>query len=370
MNVSLLTANVWIKCGIIMARLRIISGFDRGGVFSLGEGGEVIVGREDCDVVLGDEVVSRRHFRIFFEWGHFFAADCGSSNGTFVNGVKIEGAQCLQDEDQIRCGGTVLLFESAEHVGAEKSAGDAEAGGETMVGLAAGELVSKEAAKRQRRVGQAGLKALDISHGIKNLLQTMASGREVVELALEIGDIERAKRGWGILDRNLDQIDRLVVNLLKFSKGSELQLSACELNELVESIVAGVRGAAQEKGVAIGLEVDEGIGTVEIDSGQMGDVVLNLLLNAVDALEGEEGRIDVSTERAGGEVVIRVSDDGCGIADLGAIFEPFHSTKARTGTGLGLAIVKRVVEQHGGTVEVESSVGKGAKFVVKLPVRG
>lgn len=355
-----------------MARLRIISGFDRGGEFALSDGGEVFVGRESCDVVLRDEAVSREHFRVFFEWGHFFAADCGSSNGTFVNGVKIEGPHCLQNEDQIRCGGTVLLFESAEHEREEKSAEGAqgaEAGGETMVGLAAGELVSKEAAKRQRRVGQAGLKALDISHGIKNLLQTMSSGREVVELALEIGDIERAKRGWGILDRNLDQIDRLVVNLLKFTKGSEMQLSACELNELVESVVAGVRGAAQEKGVAIGLEMDEGVGTMEIDSGQIGDVVLNLLLNAVDAMEGKEGRIDVSTELAGGEVIIRVSDDGCGIADMGAIFEPFHSTKARTGTGLGLAIVKRVVEQHGGTVEVESAVGAGAKFVVKLPVK-
>ena len=355
-----------------MARLRIISGFDRGGFFSLGEGGEVFVGRESCDVVLRDEAVSRRHFRIFCEAGVFYLADCGSSNGTFLNGRKISGVELIHDEDQIRCGGTVLLFESSEHVSSGGADGvDVHAGGETMVGLTVGGLVSKEDAKRRRRVGQAGLKTLDISHGIKNLLQTMASGREVVDLALKIDDIERAKRGWGILNRNLDQIDRLVVNLLKFSKGSDLHVSACDLNELVGSVVEGVRGEAQEKGVSINLKADEGIGTVEIDGGQIGDVVLNLLLNSVDAMEGGTGGIDVSTEAdsARKQVIIRVSDDGCGIADAGAIFEPFCSTKARTGTGLGLAIVKRVVEQHGGAIEVESAVGKGAVFVVKLPAK-
>jgi signal transduction histidine kinase len=108
------------------------------------------------------------------------------------------------------------------------------------------------------------------------------------------------------------------------------------------------------------------------DDSQLEQVFLNLLLNAADAI-GEEGTLNVTTEMletaAGPHISIRVSDTGAGIAaeNLAQIFEPFFTTKPR-GTGLGLAVARRIVEEHKGEIRVETEVGKGTSFIVRLPV--
>jgi two-component system NtrC family sensor kinase len=105
----------------------------------------------------------------------------------------------------------------------------------------------------------------------------------------------------------------------------------------------------------------------------LNQVFLNLLKNAAEALEGRGGTVWVSARREGDAVRVLVRDDGPGIAReaLGRIFEPFHTTKAPgRGSGLGLSISRRIVADHGGTLEVESSPGAGATFSVRLPLRG
>ncbi len=357
-----------------MAKLTIITGQDRGRVIELGNvDREIVIGRESCDIVLADAAVSRKHTQILCQQGQFVLADCGSSNGTFLNDKRISDTRVLKHNDQVRCGSTVLLFESEEHA-VENKTGEAgeltPTSAETMVGLTVGELVSKSSARQREQVARAGLQALNISHGIKNLLQAVAGGREVVDHALKINDIERARRGWAILNDNLDRINRLVVNLLRFSKESTLQFKACPLNHLIESIVEAVRPEADKRGVVVSLHTDDRIETVEIDPDRVSEVVQNLILNALEALEGVRGLIEINTEfdEPAGHVLIKVIDNGPGIEDTKAIFEPFHTTRTKTGTGLGLAIAKKVIEQHGGKIEVESKPGKGATFVVFLPV--
>jgi signal transduction histidine kinase len=108
---------------------------------------------------------------------------------------------------------------------------------------------------------------------------------------------------------------------------------------------------------------------VEHDSDQIHQVLLNLLLNAIQAIE-KKGYIEVGLERDDDEVSIRVKDNGRGIAPqhLSNIFRPFFTTKGN-GTGLGLSLARRIVEEHGGRIEVASSVGHGSKFVVTIPLR-
>ena len=362
-----------------MASVTILTGSQRNERFELAEDKPIAIGRgsESGGIALHDQAVSRRHAKLTFKNGRWAICDMASSNGTFVNEKRVAGEFFLNHNDQFRVGTTVILFESQEQSEVQKevdgSAAESDVeSADTMVGLSVDNLGSKEVAERRERIAQAGQTAVNLSHGIKNLLQTVATGREVVSYGLKTGDIERVKRGWNILERNLERIHKLVVDMLKFSKESKAEFKSCEFNRLVESTVETLRSTAEERGVSTSVQTGEHVGIVEIDSDKMQDVILNLVLNAIEAAaETEVGVVNVTTEvESGGKrLVFEVSDNGPGIGDTQSIFLPFHSAKPKVGTGLGLAIAKKIVEQHNGTIEVKSQIGKGATFTVRLPVR-
>ena len=223
--------------------------------------------------------------------------------------------------------------------------------------------------KRQERVSQAAQTALNLSHGVKNILQAIRGGRDVVDQSLETNDIERAKRGWEILGENLDKIEKLVLDMLQFSKDSKLNIKRSDFNAVVGSAADSLRAGAKESGKQIMVSVDKNIKPIEIDADKMYDVILNLVLNAVHAVPEGTGVVEVATEAKGETVILSVSDNGPGVEDTESIFEPFHTTKAKVGTGLGLPIARKIVNQHGGTIEVKTQPHKGAVFTVTLPAK-
>ncbi len=361
-----------------MTRLTIITGPDRGRTIEpSADGTPIVLGRESSDIVLPDPAVSRRHAELCFGGGRWTVRDLGSSNGTFVNEQKVAEQLELRHNDQIRCGTTVLLFESTQAPGQALKRSDSAAstptdqGGETMVGSTSGSLVSKTSARRHRQAAQAGLAALNRSHGMKNLLQTLAGSREVVDHAFKTGDMDRARRGWGVLNSNLDQINRLILDLLKFSSDSSPNLTDCDLNALLQQIVETVRQRAGKKNILLGLHVDADIDSVALDADRIAEAVLNVILNAIDAVDANKGKIAVATQAdsANNQVIIKVSDNGPGIEDTQVIFEPFHTTNLKKGTGLGLSIAKKIIEEHGGKIHVESTPGHGATFTIRLPIQ-
>ncbi len=224
---------------------------------------------------------------------------------------------------------------------------------------------------RYQRVSQAAQTALNLSHGVKNLLQAVKGGIEVVDYAFEIGDVEHAQKGWAILKRNLYRINKLILDMLTFSKESEPEFTSCNLNSLVTSAAESLKAEADSRGVSIVLQTDGKIGDTQLDADRIYDVILNLLLNAIDAVSDRTGVVNVTTEldSANGLLILRVSDNGPGIEDIEAIFQPFQSAKAKVGTGLGLPIVQKIVTQHAGSIKVNSTPGQGATFTVILPVR-
>jgi len=223
--------------------------------------------------------------------------------------------------------------------------------------------------KDQERVSQAAQTALNLSHGVKDILLAIRGGREVVDQSLDTNDIERAKRGWDILSENLDKIENLVLDMLQFSKDSELKIKKSNINTIVESAADSLLAGAQESGKQIIVSTDKNIKPIKLDPDKIYDCLLNLLLNAVDAVPKGTGVVEVTTEAKGQTVIFTVSDNGPGIEDVNSIFEPFHTTKARVGTGLGLPIAKKVVTQHQGSIEVKSRPGNGATFTVTLPAK-
>jgi signal transduction histidine kinase len=149
------------------------------------------------------------------------------------------------------------------------------------------------------------------------------------------------------------------------------------LNRAIEATVMVARN--EWKYVAdVEMKLDAALPSLEAIPSSINQTVLNLVVNAAHAIEdvvksdGSKGRITITTRRDGEFVEIAVDDTGCGIAkdNLERIFDPFFTTKkVGKGTGQGLAIVRRVVvDRHGGTIDVQSEVGKGTRFIVRLPV--
>jgi two-component system NtrC family sensor kinase len=168
----------------------------------------------------------------------------------------------------------------------------------------------------------------------------------------------------------IDQISEIILNLKNFSRLDRSKLQRFNLNEGLESTLVIARNMVKHKSVRKNFQ---DIPLVECSPSQINQVFLNLVTNAAQATDDESGEIAVSTGIAtGGQVRVDVSDNGHGIPEniLSKIFDPFFTTKdVGQGTGLGLSIAYKIVEQHGGRIEVKSKVGQGTTFTVFLPVK-
>jgi two-component system NtrC family sensor kinase len=175
-----------------------------------------------------------------------------------------------------------------------------------------------------------------------------------------------------LMVKETDRARTIIRQLLNFGRESALKPVKININQPVTEIAESLVAQEAFKEIELTMRMAEGLPEVYADPAQIGQVVLNILLNAVHAIT-PPGRIEVATAFANGYVEIRFSDTGKGIPEehLHKIFDPFFSTKAATkGTGLGLAVSYGIIKKHGGDITVESAVGKGTTFIVRLPVYG
>ncbi len=174
-----------------------------------------------------------------------------------------------------------------------------------------------------------------------------------------------------MMDEGLAHVADVVQKLLGFARRQQPGTAPLQVNDAVQSVVQLVTFGAERKGIRLELDLAPDLPEVQADPQLIREVGMNLLLNAVDAVD-RGGWIRVATRRAGDErVVLEVADGGHGIepGELAHIFDPFYTTK-RTGegTGLGLSISLGIVKAHGGTIDVASEPGRGAIFTITLPV--
>jgi two-component system NtrC family sensor kinase len=173
------------------------------------------------------------------------------------------------------------------------------------------------------------------------------------------------------LDEGVDRAAHLVGRLRTFSRLDEADVKTVDLNESLSSVVEFAHFLMEQSGTEFLAEFGE-LPPVTCAAGQINQAILNILTNAVQAA-GTSGKVTLRTEAVDGEVIITISDDGPGLGEGVAerIFEPFFTTKpVGEGTGLGLSIAYAVVAEHGGSIEVDGSVGKGATLAVHLPTNG
>jgi signal transduction histidine kinase len=214
------------------------------------------------------------------------------------------------------------------------------------------------------------------AHEIRNPLTSI---KTFISLVPQMkGDDEFINRFSRVALEDVDRIERLLDDILMFAKANQPRLEEEDLNELVSSSVYFIRMEAEKRGVKVILDLDERLSAMILDRQQIKQVLLNLFLNAIDAMK-DGGTLHVRTAQASQDtaewVRIEVADSGCGIPseNLSFIFDPFFTTKKeednrmREGTGLGLAIVHQIVEDHHGRIEVESRLGQGTTFKILLP---
>ena len=244
----------------------------------------------------------------------------------------------------------------------------------TAIGLQAGLAVQNAKLYRQgleaERLAAIGETTAALSHSIKNILQALRGGADVVEMGIRGSNIVQASKGWRIVDRNLERIYNLTMNLLAYSREREPKLAPVNPRQVVEECIELIASNANEKGVMVVADLDPTLPAVPLDPDGMHQVVMNLLSNAIDAVKPQEGLIRVvckydPIEKA---TILEVIDNGSGIpaSMMAHMFELFHSTKGNRGTGLGLAVSKKIVEEHEGTIAV-SSGAEGTTFTVRLP---
>ncbi len=222
---------------------------------------------------------------------------------------------------------------------------------------------------RRERLAGIGQAITGMAHYVKNILQGLRGGVTLVDLGLQERREEVLKKGWEVVKRASGKIEHLVLDMLTYSKERKPKLEPCNLNALVDEVYTLMEETAREKGVRLKVEKDERIGEIYLDREGIHRVLLNLITNALEAMEGE-GEITISTSREEDKVCLKVRDTGKGISPeiREKLFTPFLSEKGSKGTGLGLAVSQKIVKEHGGEIKVDSEVGKGTTFTIFLPL--
>jgi signal transduction histidine kinase len=174
-----------------------------------------------------------------------------------------------------------------------------------------------------------------------------------------------------IIHEETKRCQKIIQDLLEYSRPRTVEKRDADVGELIEKSFKLITSHLSKHKVAGEMQVQPDLPSIEADPQQIEQVLVNLYLNAIDAMP-EGGRLMISAHRNGDESLeIAVTDTGIGIAEdeLGKIFQPFFSAKKKSGLGLGLPICNRIVANHGGTIAVNSRPGEGATFRIRLPVK-
>jgi len=219
---------------------------------------------------------------------------------------------------------------------------------------------------QSEKLAALGELAAVVAHEIKNPL--VAIGGFARLLRKRIDDPHKARELTSIIVEEVGRLERILKNLLHFTKESELSLRLEDLNSIIRKSMAVFHHEMERAKIQLHLDLEDDLPLVMADNDQFRQVLVNIIRNAIHAMP-EGGKLSICTVMEKGQTRLDITDTGVGIPeqDLDKIFEPFFTNKSG-GTGLGLAISAKVVEDHGGQVRVSSTPGKGTTFSLLLPV--
>lgn len=226
---------------------------------------------------------------------------------------------------------------------------------------------------RMQRLAQLGTLLAGFAHEVRNPLSTIGLNLQLVLEDFREAESTRDKRTHkrlSTVEAEVRRLQTILEEFLSYARAPEPNLEDVDLNQKLQAVVDFQEPEMKEAEVSLRFYPGVDVGAVACDWDHVQAAVGNLIRNAKDATPSG-GEILVSTLRDGDFVTIRVTDTGEGIPEdqVARVLEPYFSTK-KGGTGLGLPTARRVAEEHGGTLSLQSDVGKGTQFMLRLPVRG
>jgi two-component system sensor histidine kinase HydH len=221
--------------------------------------------------------------------------------------------------------------------------------------------------ERSRRLATVGRLAAGVAHEIRNPLSSIKGFATYFKQRYQ--DVPEDQQTANIMIQEVDRLNRVVSQLLEFARPVTVSPTPVSFRDLVKDSLRLIERQAQDKKITINTRYATQIDRVTMDADRINQVLLNLYLNAIEAMEpGGQLQVEICENTNKDGLRIQVSDTGRGIAgeDLSKIFDPYFTTKS-TGTGLGLAIAHNIIEAMGGTIKAHSQAGKGTTFTLDLP---
>jgi len=239
-----------------------------------------------------------------------------------------------------------------------------------LAGIAIENKHFQDSRVKTERLAAAGETVAYLSHHIRNILQGMQGGADVIEIAIKRQSLETVESGWSLVRKNLDRIYLLALNMLTFSKDRQANIENIQLNAVIEDVLALIQTRADEKGVMLLTDLEE-MPAIPLDPNGMHQVIQNVANNAIEAAPDVAGRVNIVTRyhANAATVELAIGDNGPGIPDedRNRVFDAFHSSKGQGGTGLGLAAAKKIVSELGGEITIDSKPDEGTTFRITLP---
>jgi PAS domain S-box-containing protein len=219
---------------------------------------------------------------------------------------------------------------------------------------------------KSERLAAIGQTVARLAHYIKNILTGLKGGTYIVNIGLDKNDTDKLRTGWYMVEKNVSRVSSLVFDLLAYSRGRSPEYRDCHPNDIVEDVCELSEGAAMENQIKILRDFGPDVNEVSMDPDMVHRTLLNLVSNAVDACifdldDTKEHEVRVATRLEKGNIIrFDVADNGCGMSDevREKIFTSFFSTKGGKGTGLGLLVTQKLVDEHNGSIAIDSELGK------------
>ncbi len=221
------------------------------------------------------------------------------------------------------------------------------------------------------RLAAVGQTVAGLAHTIKNMLMGLEGGMYMVDTGIRKNEPERLTKGWDVLQRNFNKTTELVRGFLSLAKGGQPKLKVIDPNIIVENIIELYHDSASQQGVSLIFEPDNSIEPIPLDPAGIEDCLTNLVSNGIDAAllrDDNDAEVRVSIREENKSLVYEVSDNGSGMDNevKQKIFTTFFTTKGGKGTGLGLLTTRKIIQEHGGKIELETAHGEGSTFRIRL----
>jgi PAS domain S-box-containing protein len=231
-----------------------------------------------------------------------------------------------------------------------------------------------EIRRLQSQLESLGMVVGSISHGIKGLLTGLDGGAYFIRSGFAKNEMERVRKGWTILERNVGKIRNMVLDVLYYAKDREPVWERIEPGELVEHVSRIFEERAEKLNVSFERSVDPDLRSFDGDSKALHSMLVNILENSFDACRTDklkpEHTVHFRVWQTMDHILFEIQDNGIGMDQetREKLFCMFFSSKGMEGTGLGLFVANKIATKHGGRISVESTSGKGSRFLVRIPV--